>query len=476
VPALLVVSASWLLAATATFQAGAASSLSATPEAATLRLVPDDVALLSDEYAGPDGKRHRDELQTTFDEDVARVAIVGWRKGHVFGLADEVEVAGFDFLTSALVPRSGQPVRFRAGSRVGKHSEKWWLVADGKKVASEDWIGTVAVSRDGSSCAYWTEPGAKLDESGATARGSMQFVLDGRRGLKWDDADALGEPQFSRDGDKVATAAMKSGKWRVLVVSRRGEVALDTPFAAIGDLAWRPDGAELAYAADEFELDFRNPRTARGNAPHTSDSQAKFRICFGLGKDVGTWGTAFDDCGDPVWTPNGQSVAYRMRKEKKLGVGVDGLAWIEPFASALGSPAVSPDGKHVAVAARVTAEDPRPLALRRHSELAAPDDHWVLARDGEKDAKRTEWQRVADPVFSPDSASVAFAAQRGGRWFVVVGDTTSGDFDAVGPPHFTADGRHVFFGARRGREVRRELLAVASPAETKPDAGTSKRP
>jgi hypothetical protein len=412
--------------------------------------VPAAIDFASEEYVDPNGVRRRDEAELRFDEKATRVAFVGWRAGRPVGFADGVEIAGFDYLSAAPVPLPGQPIRFRAGNRAGKKSEKWWVLVGGKKSPTEDWIGAVAVSRDGASSAWWTQPGAKLDDAGAYARGPMQFVFDGKRGEKWDDADALTEPVFTRDGGKVATSAMKGRDWRVLVATKEGQRALEEEFASIGDLAWRFDGRELAFAAMPMQ-----------------DGGARSWIVVGEKKGAKRLGSQCDGCGDPVWTFDGRSVAYRaLGKDAKgklrLGIGVNDLLWVKPFASVMGTPALRYDGEHTVVAARIGDEPADEESLRRGAELDAPDGKWHLVIDGHPGP---EEQRVADPVFSPSGGVVACRVKRNGKWRIVVGEQESTEFDDVGPPRFTDDGKVVWFGARLGRDVKREILAVAEPAK-----------
>ncbi|MBI3272466.1 MAG: HEAT repeat domain-containing protein [Planctomycetes bacterium] len=53
-------------------------------------------------------------------------------------------------------------------------------------------------------------------------------------------------------------------------------------------------------------------------------------------------------------------------------------------------------------------------------------------------------------VFGPDGRSVAYAARRGARQFMVVGDRKGEEFDFVDPPDFSPDGRVVMYRAKKG--------------------------
>ena len=64
-----------------------------------------------------------------------------------------------------------------------------------------------------------------------------------------------------------------------------------------------------------------------------------------------------------------------------------------------------------------------------------------------------EFRRVAHLTWSQDSKQLAFAGETAEGWRIVCGDKRSEPFDEVGPPHFSADGAKIAFGARKGREL-----------------------
>jgi len=101
---------------------------------------------------------------------------------------------------------------------------------------------------------------------------------------------------------------------------------------------------------------------------------------------------------------------------------------------------------------------------RRHTETllgpfpAEVHDSVVLSPDGRHVAyiesgsggrvvldgtPQRDYDRVAALEFSADGSRLAYAAQRDGRWFVVVDDRESPGYVRVGPPQFSADGTKV---------------------------------
>ena len=87
-----------------------------------------------------------------------------------------------------------------------------------------------------------------------------------------------------------------------------------------------------------------------------------------------------------------------------------------------------------------------------------------------------------NPVFSPDSKRVAYAANRGGKWLVVVDGMAGKEYDGIlaGTPVFSPDGKRVAYAAERGSnwlvvldgaegkkydDLRNSSLAFDSPSE-----------
>jgi len=95
----------------------------------------------------------------------------------------------------------------------------------------------------------------------------------------------------------------------------------------------------------------------------------------------------------------------------------------------LRTPVFSPDSAHLAYAARL-------------------ENKWFIICD--KDKVSEALNDVSAPVWSPNSRKLAYAASVGGRWFVVSGRTKYGPFGEVGVMAFSDRGSHLGFAARTG--------------------------
>lgn len=114
----------------------------------------------------------------------------------------------------------------------------------------------------------------------------------------------------------------------------------------------------------------------------------------------------------------------------------------------VGSPAVSPDGRWVAFT--VTVFDPE--------ENKGEGDLWLVPADGSEPARRLTWQKGADgsPAWSPDGRHLAFVSKRGdgpGQLYLLpmAGGEAEPVTDlpvSVGAPKWFPDGRRIAFAAK----------------------------
>ena len=97
----------------------------------------------------------------------------------------------------------------------------------------------------------------------------------------------------------------------------------------------------------------------------------------------------------------------------------------------LRTPVFSPNSAHLAYAARV-------------------DTKWFIICDKKKVSGPLS--DVSAPVWSPNSKKLTYAAMMGGRWFVMQGKKREGPFSRVGVMAFSNRGEHLAYAIQKGSE------------------------
>ena len=395
----------------------------------------------------PDGKTVINVSDVVFRRDGGQVAYVGFKNGRSCPVIGTTVGEAFDYLADPIF--GGEHVFFRAGNRTSPTTEKWWIYAGGKKTAEEDWIGAIACNADGSQLAYWVQPGAKIEATGIYSRSNLVLVVGKRKGAKWPDADSLVPPAFSPDGTRVATAGMKGTQWFALVAGSKGEEPRGAGFGLVSGVAWRPDGKEIAFAAVAGD-----PKGGRRPPPDASgDLPSRFVIV--LGKEI--FGKKYASAGAPVFSPDGKKLAFKVLKGAKLGIAIGNDESVEPRFDYVGRPVFNPVGHEVAYAASTGAKTDPFTAVTESGDLGAEGGEWFVMAGAKKG---DVFEKVGDPVYSPDGKRLAYPARAAGKWHIIIDKTKSAPFDAVASPIFSADGKQVSFGARLGRELWWKVMPV----------------
>jgi hypothetical protein len=414
---------------------------------------PDDKSLRAERMFEPLPAGLEVRQPIAFAPDGSRVAFQGVKGDKQFAVVDGVLGEAFDFVDAPVFGASADRLVFRVGNRISKKAEKWWLLSDGERIAESEWIGAPAWSPDGKRLAYWTQPGAKLDAKGERIGGGMVFVVDGKKGEKWRDADALTAPVWSDDSKHVATSALKNDEWCVLVDGKvvgttsiftermRAPGAPPAPQglrSAILDFVFSPGGAHFAYSRLEpFEIQ-------RGDV---KSQAATWRVVYDEAPQMGE----FEAAGSPTFSPDGKRFAYKVYSfAQGHGVVLD----FKPPTYAAGPIAqltFSPDSKRFAYVIAKGADKPGDAKVSRSDERSMVGGKWSLVLDEAAD-ERT-FDEIRDLTFSPDSKRTAYRARQGDKWFIVSGRWSVGGDGELSAPHFSADGLAVGYGSRQGSSL-----------------------
>lgn len=295
------------------------------------------------------------------------------------------------------------------------------------------------------------------------------------------DAVARGMPIISPDGNHVAAVVQKDGKSRVLLnghLSRAYDMILAVVFS--------PDSMKLAYIATEgdsafvfvnqdqhpsfFAIDPRTGLVFSSDSKHLAyvagTRNRKMQIVYN-----GTPGPVFDEIRHVTFSPDGTRLVYAARQAGKwhliekdqkgpeynmihrvnFSPDSGSLVYIaqtkEGFVAVhngkqspvvdviVGDPIFSNDGKRMAYSYAEKTRDGFAMRL------------WV---DGEPGRP---YDNIGAYLFSPDGKQFAYTAHKGGKQFVVHGDTEHDAYDAVGIPLFAPGGRYLVYKAQNGLEL-----------------------
>ncbi len=361
---------------------------------------------------------------------------------------------------------------------------KFQVVHDGRAGKPYEAVRAVVLSADGRRCGY-----------GALADGKWRTVVDGVEGEPF---SAVERAVFSPDGSHVAYRAMAGERWHLVVDSKvdagtparllKHDFSADasrivfiddvgedgTGKLAVSDRAFK----QRTIVAEGVSSFLVNADSSRVAAISASGGQQRV-VTFGFARpDRAERSPAYDAISGLAFGPDGVSVAYLGGRAGKR-VFVLNLRE-EPVSSGemVGLPAIRPDGK--GVGALMTADGAvrlRQLFVgggkeesayeeaegptyggqgRSHAYAARRGGSWFIVANGKEGPP---YDRVVSPVFSPDGRFLVYRARTDGKRFVVVADADGrtirqhSAYEQVFPVLFTADGKSIAYGVKDGRQL-----------------------
>ncbi|MEL6904091.1 MAG: hypothetical protein AAFP22_01715 [Planctomycetota bacterium] len=408
-------------------------------------------------------------LRVRWSSDGSLAAYIGFRgeggaeRVPVVQRAGEEPLVGdvYDFVDPPTIAADVPRVAFRVGNTVSKKQERWWVWLDGEPKCGEDWLGAVALSPDGARIAYWAQPGAKLEASGAYAQKPLVLRVHdaskknrkAKRPRLWDDARALEAPVFTRDSERVFGLALEDGRWYAVGRGRKGFETIGEGTLSAADLQVAKGGKVLVFSALTQQL------IAGVN------QQGHHVVVAGEVVPTQHVRTGY---GSP--TPDGKRLAHAfMSFAGVMGVTIEDGKGKPPGFDHVGRAAWDPKGTRVAFASVTRSGGVDGEALTLKGAFEPRGGEWRLTqwtRRGKEHTSTDAFERVRDPVYAPKGDRVAVRALDEKGWRAVVFDldgavVARGPAHAeVGLPRFTADGAAVVYGVRDERALGWATLAL----------------
>jgi len=317
----------------------------------------------------------------------------------------------------------------RHAAWVAQHEQKQTVVIDGVEGKEYDEVGSVTFSPDFKRVAY------------VATLGEKQFVVvDGI-----DKEYGTGSPIFSPDSKRVSYTARRNDKEVVVIDGIEGK-----EYDSVGGLVFSPDSTRVAYSAARGQKCLVVVDGVEGKEYYINEKPWEVSTHVILGMHI-------------AFSPDSKRVAYLTARGEKQLVVVDGDEGTEYDKIDIFSLMFSPDSKHVAY-------------------LGKRGEKWFAVVDGVEGKGYDEiaahivlpggFQVGGGPMltFSPNSARLAYGAERDGRRFAVIDGVEGNEYDRIQDLTFSLDSKHCAYAAKRGDK----WLLVVDSAEGKEydDIGT----
>lgn len=425
-----------------------------------LATIPEDISLEGKPLIDPNGKVWPVIHRVVYGPRGERVAYVGEREGKTHAVIGEEVLDNYGYISPPIFNATGETVIFRVGHRKSKTKEEWWVLVNGEKIGKADWIGSPAISPDGTRIAYWTQPGAKVLKDGPYKRSDQVLVVQtkngkkwkSKKGSKWDDAHSLSPPSFSADGSKITSLAMDKNKWWVVQMSKK-EKELSKGDSMISDLVLDEAGKTFAFTSFDSSGSGRT-----GGMPAFPGGGG-----FPGTKMIVVWGklslgTRYDTAFAPALSPDGKQLAFKAIEGEAMGVVWEGGEGLTKTYEFVHRPFFAPDGKRLAYVVTEGAELDDYFRRTSFGDTQIKGGESFLAtqrRAGRKieHEEGAKWLEIRYPAFSPDGEHLAYAGRSEEGWTLVVDEQPGPFAEDVGPPRFSADSEFVGHGMRQGKEL-----------------------
>ena len=389
----------------------------------------------------------------------------------------------------------GQPATFplvfsEAGNSVAYlawNADRFFVVYNQSPGKEYSAVGTIVLSPDGRRLAYCAQVGGKDSK--------WSMVVDGKEGKQF---DTILTPYFSPDSKHVLYLAKEAAKWHIVLDGLQNEGTLASYSAPV----FSSDSSLIAFVEaaasirDEqlfiTDLSFRKlcVRASIGDdLPVVSKDKRRFAVVEAFKNkfrvidlnfsrpDVIHEGPLFDLVEQVSLSDDGASLTYCALNGRDRLIRLDNREEILPSGRSPEMPVIRPDKKGVGI---LLAENNQ-ISLHHcfvnntekgkiYDEAAAlsyskegssvytarTGNNWFIVVNSKEGPA---FDKVVEPMFSPDGKYVAYRARKDGKRFVVIADTsaktvkTHPSYEQVSGVQFTPDGKAVAYGVKDGKQL-----------------------
>jgi hypothetical protein len=381
-----------------------------------------------------------------FSRDGAHCVCVATKDEKLHPVVDGTLGGAYDEVSWPTIDPSGGHTAFRVLERnPRKKVSTASVLYDGKILASDVWVGPLAIDPAKGAVAFWIAHGYSNTADGHLEPGAAMLLWGKYKSPKFQFVDYLSPPKFAPDGKLlVTTAARSSGDWNVITIDDKGK---DDKHGngSIFEAVLRPTGHAVAYTfANLFGSENWMSREQHFLVTTASLDE------HGEKSAIAIFGEKYASSGSPVFTPDGLHLAYKVTNGAKMGAAIDDQKDAPCEFDFVDELSPKPNGSEVALlgcnGCKLDAKFGREVLCGVHASGGTWSVVHGSARFGTYDLARC-------PTWSPDGKGFAYAAKKAGKWCVFAGAKTSDACDDVACIAWADDGGSLFYGCRDGAEV-----------------------
>jgi WD40 repeat protein len=382
-------------------------------------------------------------FEIKFSESGSGVAYVAGKGESFFVVFNQSRGKVYPAVGTIVLSPDGRRIAYGAGV-----DGKWCMVVDGKEQGRYDTVLTPIFSPDGRHLVFQAKIGVK-----------WYIVMDGVQNQGT--LASYTTPVFSADSSSLAyvEAAASNSNMRLIVTnivfSRQSEKL------SIGDLLFTTNRGRTKIAAAQvvdgkfriIDFNFANPDTVHE-------------------------GKLYDLIERLTLSSDGVSVCYCALLGRNRLIVLDGKEEELPEGRLPDQPVIRPDHKGVGAimlaknryflhqSFEATKEPVKSYDEAANLSYGTDGSYAYAARNGKSwfvvvnGIEGPVYDRVVDPIFSPDGKYLVYRARRDGKRFVVTADGKNGtvikehtSFEQVLDVTFTPDGRSIAYGVKAGQKL-----------------------